>query len=110
RPRAAAPVDRWRHAELRHRALVEAAARRVAGVEDRLGDVAGAAQASLHLAEPARLRVFARRHADEPLEIPLEVIRAAAETSCQRRQRRMALDARQICARAADLFDTGIVP
>ena len=106
--RSATSVNRRRHAELRHRSLIKPAARSVSRIEHGTCDVVGQAQASFHRSKPDGLGIFARRDADETLEVALEVIRAAAESRGQRGQRRMTLDVREIDASAPDLVDPGI--
>ena len=80
----AAAVRRRRHPQLRHGALVEPAARSVAGVQHRAGDLGALTQMPLDGLQAARLGVLPRRDADDPLEVPLKVIRAAAEARRQR--------------------------
>src|SRR6185436_18549018 len=93
-----------RHPQPGRRALVETAARSVSRVDEGRRDIAGLSQPTLHLAQPARLRVLTGGQTDETLEVALHVVRAAAEPRRQRRKRRMALDVGEVDARAADLF------
>src|SRR5205823_11020189 len=59
---------------------------------------------------PARVRVLARRHADDAFEVPLEVIRTAADPARERGERHgAAFHVREIPAGPADFFDPGIV-
>src|SRR5206468_2835557 len=63
-----------------------------------------AAQAQLHLAQAQRIRVLARRDADDPLEVALQVIRAAADAPGEHRERRVPLHFGQVHARAPDFL------
>jgi len=105
---AATPIRLRLHRELRRGVLVETAARHISGVEHRVRDARAGAQSTLHLPQPARVGVLARRHADDPFEAALEVIGTPADARCETRQRQMAVDVRQIHARATDFFDPWI--
>src|SRR5437764_1281689 len=65
-------------------------------------------QAHPHFAEAARVRVLARRHADDPLEIALQVIGTAAETTRERRERRVAIHVGEIHTGAPYFLDPWI--
>src|ERR1700676_2326073 len=56
------------------------------------------------MSEAAGLRVLAGRDADDPLEIPLEMVGTSAEPTRERRQRRVSVDVGQIHARAPDFL------
>src|SRR5581483_290946 len=80
----------------------------VAGVEHRAGDVLARAQPALHLAQPDRVGVLARRDADDALEIALEMVRASADSARERRERWMAVHVVEVHAGASDLVDPRI--
>ena len=105
---AAAPIRRRRHAQLRNGPLVEAAARSEAGVQGGIGHRLAPAQPVLDPLQPARLRILPRRDADDPFEIPLQMIGAPSETPRERRERQVPVDVRQVDARAADPIDPRI--
>src|SRR5205814_5881326 len=106
--RASASVDLRPHRQLRRRALVEAAARAVPGVDHRVRYARSRAQAAFDFRETAGVRVLARADADNAFEAALEMIRAAAKPAREACERHVAIDIRQIHARAPDLVDPGI--